>query len=121
MNYRFLQIHNLTSYDHALVNRDDAGFAKRSTFGGIPRTRISRQCQKFHIRKHGGQNSLSELGLDMAVRSRVTFERYLYQPLVETHDVDPRTARLIAAGLSQIVTKGIPKGKEAKKLSLIHI
>ena len=44
MNDRFLQIHFLTSYAATLLNRDDAGFAKRIPFGGVVRTRISSQC-----------------------------------------------------------------------------
>jgi CRISPR system Cascade subunit CasC len=43
---RFLQIHTLTTYPAALLNRDDAGLAKRLPFGGTTRARISSQCQK---------------------------------------------------------------------------
>jgi CRISPR system Cascade subunit CasC len=46
----FLQIHYLTSYHASLLNRDDAGLAKRITFGGVPRLRISSQSQKRHWR-----------------------------------------------------------------------
>ena len=35
---RFVQIHFLTSYPAALLNRDDAGLAKRLPFGGVTRT-----------------------------------------------------------------------------------
>ena len=45
---RFLQIHTLTSYPASLLNRDDAGFAKRMPFGDATRTRISSQCLKRH-------------------------------------------------------------------------
>ena len=48
---RFLQIHTLHSYTAALLNRDDSGLAKRLTFGGVSRTRISSQCLKRHWRK----------------------------------------------------------------------
>jgi len=43
MNHRFLQIHTLTPYTAALLNRDDAGLAKRLPYGGVMRTRISRR------------------------------------------------------------------------------
>ena len=33
----FIQIHTLTSYPGALLNRDDVGFAKRLPFGGATR------------------------------------------------------------------------------------
>lgn len=44
---KFVQIHTLTSYPAVLLNRDDAGFAKRLPFGGVTRTRISSQCLKY--------------------------------------------------------------------------
>jgi hypothetical protein len=47
---RFIQIHSLTSYPASLLNRDDAGLAKRIPFGGAVRTRISSQCLKRHWR-----------------------------------------------------------------------
>ncbi len=47
---RFLQIHTLTSYTAALLNRDDSGLAKRLPYGGALRTRISSQCLKRHWR-----------------------------------------------------------------------
>ena len=37
MHARFLQIHTLTHYPASLLNRDDAGFAKRMPFGGAVR------------------------------------------------------------------------------------
>jgi len=47
---RFLQIHTLHSYTAALLNRDDTGLAKRLTYGGTSRIRISSQCLKRHWR-----------------------------------------------------------------------
>ena len=60
---RFLQIHWLASYPAALLNRDDAGLAKRIPFGGHTRGRISSQCLKRRWRL-GGEDSL-----DSAVRN----------------------------------------------------
>lgn len=82
MNTRFVQIHFLTSYPAALLNRDDAGFAKRIPFGGVTRTRISSQCLKRHWRTFDGDHSLSELG-ELSIRSRQTFERFVVAPLVK--------------------------------------
>lgn len=86
---RFLQIHSLTAYPATLLNRDDAGFAKRMPFGGAVRTRISSQCQKRHWRTHRGPNALSELGGrdGMAVRSRYIFEQ-IARPLREEFKTD---------------------------------
>ena len=35
----FIQIHALTSYHPSLLNRDDAGFAKRIPYGGLSNVR----------------------------------------------------------------------------------
>lgn len=68
----FIQIHTLHNYPAALLNRDDAGLAKRLPMGGTTRTRISSQCQKRHWRIADDRYALSELGVPMAVRSRDT-------------------------------------------------
>lgn len=47
---KFIQIHFLAAWPGALLNRDDAGLAKRLPFGAAVRTRISSQCQKRHWR-----------------------------------------------------------------------
>ncbi len=47
----FLQIHTLTSYPASLLNRDDAGLAKRIPFGNATRLRVSSQCLKRHWRE----------------------------------------------------------------------
>ncbi len=79
---RFIQIHALTSYPGALLNRDDAGFAKRLPFGGVTRTRVSSQCLKRHWRVFKGKHSLGELERPSSVRSRLTFEHHIIEPLV---------------------------------------
>lgn len=68
---RFLQIHTLTSYTAALLNRDDSGLAKRLTYGGALRTRISSQCLKRHWRLAEDPHALHAIdGADAAFRSR---------------------------------------------------
>ena len=80
----FIQIHTLTSYPAALLNRDDSGMAKRMPFGGTARTRISSQSRKRHWRFAGESTheaaalvpySLQSLGLPMGDRSREIVER----------------------------------------------
>lgn len=84
---KFLQLHFLTSYPATLLNRDDAGFAKRLPFGGTSRIRVSSQCQKRHWRTHEGEHSLQDLDVNMSIRSRRTFEEFVFEPLVEDgHD-----------------------------------
>ncbi|MCE2523978.1 MAG: type I-E CRISPR-associated protein Cas7/Cse4/CasC [Rhodobacteraceae bacterium] len=68
---RFLQIHTLTAYTAALLNRDDTGLAKRLRFGGTSRTRISSQCLKRHWRLAEDPHALNQIdGAESAYRSR---------------------------------------------------
>lgn len=46
MNDRFLQLHMLTSYGPANLNRDDLGQPKTASLGGVTRLRVSSQCLK---------------------------------------------------------------------------
>ncbi|MNS33371.1 CRISPR system Cascade subunit CasC [compost metagenome] len=110
MTQRFLQLHLLTSYPGALLNRDDAGFAKRLPFGGTVRTRISSQCLKRHWRTHDGEYSLKGLGVDMAIRSRLTFQRYIYEPLL-ADGVPEALAQGITRELMAAVLGQSPKAK----------
>src|SRR5690242_9102140 len=84
MAIRCIQIHSLTSYPAALLNRDDAGLAKRIPFGGAVRTRISSQCLKRHWRVADDAEALKNcVDGQLSVRSRLSFERYVYTPLVK--------------------------------------
>ena len=68
---RFLQIHTLHSYPAVLLNRDDSGLAKRMTFGGTTRTRISSQCLKRHWRMAEDEFALKNIdGFTDSIRSR---------------------------------------------------
>ena len=69
----FLQIHTLTSYHASLLNRDDAGLAKRIPFGGAERLRVSSQCQKHHWRVW----MMEQAKLPAGIRSRHFFDREL--------------------------------------------
>ncbi|MBT9260151.1 MAG: type I-E CRISPR-associated protein Cas7/Cse4/CasC [Clostridiales bacterium] len=75
----FLQIHYLTSYHASLLNRDDAGLAKRITFGGVPRLRISSQSLKRHWRLW----MMDRTDLPTATRTRYFFERQIKRRLVQ--------------------------------------
>jgi CRISPR system Cascade subunit CasC len=67
---RFLQIHTLHNYSATLLNRDDAGLAKRLPYGDVVRTRISSQCLKRHWRTADDAFALKQLNVPMATRSR---------------------------------------------------
>jgi len=89
MQKKFIQLHALTSFSAALLNRDDAGLAKRLPYGGTLRTRVSSQCLKRHWRTHKGDYSLKEIEVPSSVRSRLTFEELIVKPLVEVgHEVE---------------------------------
>ncbi len=107
MNARFLQLHFLTSYPAVLLNRDDAGFAKRVPFGGVTRTRISSQCLKRHWRTFSGEHAIRDLA-EPSVRSRLTFERYIVQHLV----AEGMDEALVRAVTDEVM--GIVLGKSAK-------
>lgn len=113
---RFLQIHTLHNYPAALLNRDDAGLAKRLPYGDKVRTRISSQCLKRHWRMADDAFALSRLDVPMAVRSRETL-RLIRDRLIQ-HGVAESLAQMAveslrAAGLVD-KTKEI-KGEEALK------
>lgn len=78
----FLQIHTLTSYHPSLLNRDDAGLAKRIPFGGAMRLRISSQCLKRHWREWLVEQLKNDPTLPSGWRSRHFFDRVVKQRLV---------------------------------------
>jgi CRISPR system Cascade subunit CasC len=92
---KFLQIHTLTSYPGTLLNRDDAGFAKRLPFGGATRTRVSSQCLKFHWRNFRGEGAIYGLDVDRSLRSRRTFRLRVARPLLD----DGYPQRLVEAAV----------------------
>ena len=91
---RFLQIHSLHGYSAVLLNRDDSGLAKRITYGGATRTRISSQCLKRHWRVADSDYALQRIdGATASVRSRETVTRRVMQPLEGAgHDPDVMNA-----------------------------
>ena len=87
-----VQVHMLTAYPASLLNRDDAGLAKRIPFGGAIRTRVSSQCLKKHWRDSPG---VTELG-DMADRSTRIYEERVARPLKELHSASNEEAAAVA-------------------------
>lgn len=84
---RFLQIHFLAPYTAALLNRDDAGLAKRLPYGGTLRTRVSSQCLKRHWRLAEDPHALSRIaGASDAFRSRETIDRKVLAGLTDQVD-----------------------------------
>ena len=92
MTPKFIQIHFLAAWPGALLNRDDAGLAKRLPFGGATRTRISSQCLKRHWRCADDQyndRALRVLAREEGVegtRSKITIEKRVTGPLRDRFD-----------------------------------
>ena len=117
----FLQLHTLTSYPGTLLNRDDAGFAKRLPFGGATRTRVSSQCLKYHWRNFDGENALYRMDLNgeampRSLRSRETFRRRVERPLIEDGHPAP-LVRAVTFALKERLLSDKKAGKtDTKKL-----
>lgn len=92
--FRFLQVHYLTSFPASLLNRDDVGMAKRIPFGGISRVRISSQCLKRHWRTAQGPFSLSSLAT-LSIRSRKIFEKEIVEPLLKEGFSEDSVTRVV--------------------------
>jgi CRISPR system Cascade subunit CasC len=126
----FLQLHTLTSYPGTLLNRDDAGFAKRLPFGGATRTRVSSQCLKYHWRNHEGKHALYDIdfsalgdeelskleGEPKSLRSRETFQRCIVEPLVEEGHPAPLVRAVTFALKERLLSGGKAKKSDTKTL-----
>jgi CRISPR system Cascade subunit CasC len=102
----FLQMHALTSFHASLLNRDDAGLAKRIPFGDASRLRISSQCLKRHWRE-----ALQEqLDLPDGIRTREFFSRVILPRLVHEAGVDESSAyKLIETLMGKLISGGLDK------------
>jgi CRISPR system Cascade subunit CasC len=107
----FLQIHNLTSYHASLLNRDDAGLAKRIPFGDATRLRVSSQCLKRHWRE-----ALHDMiDLPDAIRTRHFFEREILKRLVEEEGAPIEQARNLTAALISLLLQKSDKAAKQDK------
>lgn len=104
---RFLQVHTLTSYTAALLNRDDSGLAKRLPYGGALRTRISSQCLKRHWRMADDPHALDRIdGATAAFRSRELVTRKVIGPLRDDFSEDVVAALEVEFQLAVYGDKG---------------
>ena len=117
---RFIQIHTLHNYPGALLNRDDAGLAKRLPYGDKIRTRISSQCLKRHWRVADDHFALANLGVPMAVRSRQFVERIRVSLMDE--GISENVAIVISSTFAEALKKDLgklmkpaPTAKKGKK------
>jgi len=105
----FLQVHFLTSYHATLLNRDDAGLAKRITFGGTQRLRVSSQSQKRHWREY----MMGRTDLPSALRSRRFFGTQVRDALI-AEGMPQDTAQALTRQLAEGVMHAA-QGKSALK------
>jgi len=91
-----------------LLNRDDAGLAKRIPFGDAVRLRISSQCMKRHWRE-----AMQEaLDLPGGIRSREFFSRIVLPRLTKEKGIEPDRARGLTESLvAKLVSGGVDKSK----------
>lgn len=104
----FLQIHTLTSYAAALLNRDDAGLAKRIPFGNAERMRVSSQC----LKKHWRDELHRKLDLPKGIRSRMFFDREVLRRVVEKGVPEDTATELVANLIKFLISS--KEGKENK-------
>lgn len=115
---RFLQIHFLAPYTAALLNRDDAGLAKRLPYGGALRTRVSSQCLKRHWRLAEDPHALGEIdGADAAYRSREIIERKVFGAWAE--GVDEAVHKEVAEALLKAVYGDKGADKKSRQTLLL--
>ena len=125
MSPRFLQIHWLSSYPGALLNRDEAGLGKRLPFGGATRGRVSSQSLKRHWRLAGsdcldraGDNpwALQNLDIPMGVRTKLAVEEKIMPRARELQEAPDEVADAVRdALLTEIYSKDAtdPKKRQA--------
>ena len=105
MTKRFLQIHTLTGYSAALLNRDDIGRAKRMTLGGYDRLRISSQCLKRHWRSATSEWSIADLAEGKSLRSRKIFSDVIAKDLVQ-EGMNPKDITQVLKPVKDMVLTG---------------
>jgi CRISPR system Cascade subunit CasC len=118
---KFIQIHTLHSYPASLLNRDDAGLAKRMPFGGVERLRISSQCLKRHWRMADDPMAIGKAvpEIGTSIRSRRTWLVKIHEPLVAEGLSAPAVNAVLAAMQLEIYreskkAKAAKAGKEAE-------
>lgn len=105
----FLQIHTLVSYPASLLNRDDAGLAKRIPFGDATRLRVSSQCLKRHWR----DDLVAQLpDVPDGLRTRSFFTRSVRPRLLDAGLSEDRVDALIDKLATTLIDGGVEAGGE---------
>jgi CRISPR system Cascade subunit CasC len=103
---KFLQLHLLTAYPPANLNRDDSGTPKTAIFGGVQRLRVSSQSLKRAWRT-------SEVFAE-TLQGRIGERTQRIGKVVEDHllaqGIEAKKALATARAVSELFGKGKPEG-----------
>lgn len=122
---RFIQIHWLSAYPAALLNRDDTGQAKRLPFGGATRGRISSQCLKRRWRLAGAEAledasanpwALQNVGVETSLRTKLAVEDRIRPRLEAEGSIDEAVINALCERLIEVIygsKAGDPKKRQA--------
>lgn len=113
----FLQLHLLTAYPPANLNRDDSGTPKTAVFGGVQRLRVSSQSLKRAWRTSVVfQDSLRKFGrIEVSNGSRTNrAASYLRDALTLEHGFEIDRATRVARSFAAALGKPIAEAKARK-------
>ncbi len=126
---RFLQIHWLASYPGTLLNRDDAGLAKRLPFGGAARARVSSQSLKRHWRLAGTDTlerananrwALQNLEQPMGVRTKLAVENLI---IPRARELQPNASGDVTEAVTNALLRRVygDKAEDPKKRQALYL
>lgn len=113
----FIQLHILTSYPAANLNRDDTGSPKTMKFGGAERLRVSSQSMKRAIRT--SDLFASAIGANLGTRSQ-SFARSLVKALV-SRNIEEKDAVARVRKVIELDSLGKLKKEAAETEQLVHL
>jgi CRISPR system Cascade subunit CasC len=107
----FIQLHLLTAYAPANLNRDDSGRPKTAYMGGVERLRVSSQSLKRAWRT--SELFCEAMNGHIGVRTRRIGYEYVYKPMSEAN-----IAEKTAKGAAENIAKQFGKPKNDKNATL---
>lgn len=111
---RFVQLHLLTAYPPANLNRDDSGRPKTAILGGVPRLRVSSQALKRAFRQSEvfARSLDGHLGKRTQRLGKLVLERLLASGMAEKKALE--AARTIVAEFAKLKEAPAPDAEGAK-------
>ncbi len=112
----FLQLHLLTAYPPANLNRDDTGRPKTAIMGGVPRLRISSQSLKRAWR----ESEVFERKLEGHLGQRTQRLGQVVRDHLITNGMDRDDALRTATAIAGVFGKPVPEKEQTKKPAFIE-